>query len=471
MSEESKVKQIKKELGYETKHVAKTMTEEEIRRADAYCEGYKAFMNAAKTEREAVGEAIKMAQKAGFVPFDRTASLKAGDRVYVNNRNKALLLAVIGSRPITDGVSIAAAHIDSPRLDLKPNPLYEDHDLAYFDTHYYGGIKKYQWTAIPLALHGVVVLRDGTSVSVRIGEEPEDPVFCVTDLLPHLATEQMTRKAAEVVKGEDLNILIGSRPLCNDEEGELVKLNILRILHEKYGMAEADFLSAELEAVPAFQARDLGFDRSLIGAYGHDDRVCAYPAVTSILEVKNPEFTAVTILADKEEIGSEGNTGMQSAYLRYFIADLAALSGAEARHVLNKSVCLSADVNAAYDPIYPEVLEPRNCAYLNRGVVLTKYTGSRGKSGTSDASAEFMGFVRRLMDGAGVSWQIGELGKVDMGGGGTVAMYIANLDVDTVDLGVPVLSMHAPYEVVSKLDVYMAHRAFSTLMGRTTSMR
>ena len=466
MAEESRAKQLKKELGYEPKLTTKTMSEEDVRRADAYCEGYKTFMNTAKTEREAVCEAIKMAEKAGFVPFDRTAPLKAGDRVYVNNRNKALLLAVIGSRPITDGVSIAAAHIDSPRLDLKPNPLYEDHDLAYFDTHYYGGIKKYQWTAIPLALHGVVVLRDGTSVPVCVGEDPDDPVFCVTDLLPHLATEQMTRKATEVVKGEDLNILIGSRPLCDDDEGELVKLNILRILHEKYGMTEADFLSAELEAVPAFKARDLGFDRSLIGAYGHDDRVCAYPALTAILEAQNPAFTAVTILADKEEIGSEGNTGMQSAYLRYFIADIAAAFGAEARHVLSTSVCLSADVNAGFDPVYPEVLEPRNCAYLNRGVVLTKYTGSKGKSGTSDASAEFMGFVRRLMDGAGVSWQIGELGKVDMGGGGTVAMYIANLDVDTVDLGVPVLSMHAPYEVVSKLDVFMAHRAFSALMGR-----
>lgn len=278
----------------------------------------------------------------------------------MSNRDKALLLAVIGSRPIADGVSIAAAHIDSPRLDLKPNPLYEDSRLAYFDTHYYGGIKKYQWTAIPLALHGVVIRRDGTSVQVRVGEEAGDPVFCVTDLLPHLGTEQMKRTAAEVVKGEDLNLLIGSRPFRDDEGSELVKLNVMRLLHEKYGITEADFLSAELEVVPAFGARDLGFDRSMIGAYGHDDRVCAYPALTALLALDKPAYTAVTVLADKEEIGSEGNTGMQSAFLKYFIADLAAAFGEEGRHVLQNSICLSADVNAALDPIYPDVMEKRN---------------------------------------------------------------------------------------------------------------
>ena len=467
MAEKTQAELLKEQLGYKPVLATKVLSEEEIGKADAYCEGYKAFMDAAKTEREAVCEAVKMAEAKGFVPFDYKKPLKAGDKVYHNNRGKSLLLAVIGTRPITDGVSIAAAHIDSPRLDLKPNPLYEDHDLAYFDTHYYGGIKKYQWTAIPLALHGVVVRKDGEVVKVRIGEDPGDPVFVVTDLLPHLGTEQMTRKATEVVKGEDLNLLIGSRPFrCDDENGELVKLNILKLLNEKYGIVEADFLSAELEIVPAFQARDLGFDRSMIGAYGHDDRVCAYPAVTSILELEKPSYTAVTILADKEEIGSEGNTGMQSAFLRYFIADIAAAFGEEARHVLHNSVCLSADVNVGYDPIYPEVVEPRNCAFLNRGVVLTKYTGSRGKSDTSDASAELMYKIRRLMDDRQVIWQVGELGKVDMGGGGTVAKYIADLDVDTVDLGVPVLSMHAPYEVVSKLDVYMAHRAFYALLAR-----
>lgn len=467
MAEEKSVaEKLKDELFYAPTFAAKTLSEEEIGKADAYCASYMAFLDKAKTEREAVCEAVALAESKGFVPFDRTKPLKAGDKVYYNNRGKSLLLAVIGTRPITDGVSIAAAHIDSPRLDMKPNPLYEDHNLAYLDTHYYGGIKKYQWTAMPLALHGVIVRKDGTSVRVCIGEDPADPVFCVTDLLPHLGTEQMKRVATEVIKGEDLNILIGSRPFRDDEASELVKLNIMKLLHDKYGIIEADFLSAELEAVPAFKARDLGFDRSMIGAYGHDDRVCAYPAVTSILAAEHPAYTAVTILADKEEIGSEGNTGMQSCFLPYFIADLADAFGAQGRHVLQNSVCLSADVNVALDPIYMEVVEQRNCAQLNQGVVLTKYTGSRGKSDTSDASAELMGRVRRLMDEHEVVWQIGELGKVDMGGGGTVAKYIADLDVETVDMGVPVLSMHAPFEVVSKIDVYMAHRAFYTLMMR-----
>ena len=464
--EQTAADKLREELCYAPTQAAKTLSEEEIAKADAYCEEYKAFIDAAKTEREAVETAIREAEKAGFVPFDRTAALKPGDRVYYSNRGKSLLLAVIGSRPITDGVSIAAAHIDSPRLDLKPNPLYEDSNLAYFDTHYYGGIKKYQWTAIPLALHGVIVRRDGTTVQVRVGEDDGDPVFCVTDLLPHLGTEQMKRPATEVIKGEDLNLLIGSRPFRDDEGSDLVKLNILKLLHEKYGIVEADFLSAELEIVPAFRARDLGFDRSMVAAYGHDDRVCAYPALTALLALDVPAYTAVTILADKEETGSEGNTGMQSAFLRYFIADIAAAFGQEARHVLTNSLCLSADVNAALDPIYPEVMEKRNCAQLNQGVVLTKYTGSRGKSDTNDASAELMGQIRRIMDDSEVVWQIGELGKVDAGGGGTVAKYIADLDVDTVDMGVPVLSMHAPYEVVSKIDVYMAHRAFYALLTR-----
>ncbi len=457
---------LREQLTYKPQNGVKVLKTEEIAAADAYCEGYKAYLDDAKTEREAVTAAIALAEAKGFVPFDRTATLKAGDKVYYNNRGKALLLAVIGTRPITDGVTIAAAHIDSPRLDLKPNPLYEDSELAYFDTHYYGGIKKYQWAAIPLALHGVVVRKDGTSVQVSIGEDADDPVFCVTDLLPHLGGEQMKRPASDVIKGEDLNLLIGSRPLADDEGGDSVKLHILKILNEKYSIVEADFLSAELEIVPAFAAKDVGLDRSMVGAYGHDDRVCAYPAITAILECGTPAFTAVTILADKEETGSEGNTGMNSAFLRYFIDDLAAAFGAEGRHVLANSICLSADVNAALDPIYPDVMVRSNAAQINYGVCITKYTGARGKSGTSDASAEFMGRVRRLLDDADVLWQTGELGKVDAGGGGTVAMYIANLDVDTVDLGVPVLSMHAPFEVVSKIDVYMAHKAFLATMVR-----
>ena len=457
---------LRENLCYETKHAVKALDAAEIQAAQMYAEGYKRFLNNAKTEREAVSVAVALAEQHGFRPFDPADSFKAGDKVYVNNRGKALILAVIGEKPLADGVSIAAAHIDSPRLDLKPNPLYEDSDLAYFDTHYYGGIKKYQWTAIPLALHGIVIKKDGEAVTVCIGEAADEPIFCVTDLLPHLGKDQMKREAAEVVKGEDLNLLIGSYPLKDGDGSDLVKLNILKILNEKYGIVEADFVSAELEIVPAFPAKDLGLDRSMIGGYGQDDRVCAYPALTALLATDKPQYTAVTILADKEEIGSEGNTGLQSAFLTYFIEDLAAACGTTARAVFSNSLCLSADVNAAFDPIYPEVMVKSNACQLNRGVCITKYTGARGKSGSSDASAEFMGVVRRFLDAGDVLWQTGELGKVDAGGGGTVAAYIANLNVDTVDLGVPVLSMHAPFEVVSKTDVYMAHKAFSALFDR-----
>ncbi|MBR6670241.1 MAG: aminopeptidase, partial [Ruminococcus sp.] len=336
--------------------------------------------------------------------------------------------------------------------------------IALFKTHYYGGIKKYQWTAIPLSLHGVIIKADGSSVKVNIGEDESDPVFCVTDLLPHLATEQMKRNLAQGIKGEELNILVGSRPFKDNEESEAVKLNILNILNEKYGIVEDDFISAELEAVPAFKAKDIGFDRSMIGSYGHDDRVCAYTALAATVDCNAPLHTVVTVLTDKEETGSDGNTGLCSAYLKYFIADLAAEYGIAGHTVLSASECLSADVNAAFDPTFPDVNEKNNCSYINHGVCVTKYTGARGKSGTSDASAEFVGKVRRLLDKENVIWQTGELGKVDMGGGGTVAAYIANLDVDTIDVGVPVLSMHAPYEVVSKIDVYMAYRAFYAFM-------
>lgn len=463
---DNKVKELQETLGFSTKNGAKTLKNEEINAADTYCEGYKAFLDDAKTEREAVKAAISLAEQNGFVPFVPGQKVAPGDKVYLNNRDKALILAVIGEKPLAEGASIAVAHIDSPRLDLKPNPLYEDSELAYFDTHYYGGIKKYQWTATPMALHGVVVKKDGTKVEVKIGEDKTDPVFCITDLLPHLGQEQMKRTASDVVKGEDLNLLIGSRPLPETDGDNLTKLHILQLLNEKYGITEADFLSAELQIVPAFGARDLGLDRSMIGAYGHDDRVCAYPALTALLENPHPTYTAITVLADKEEIGSDGNTGMQSAFLPYFFEDLAAATGTTGRQVLSRSLCLSADVNAAFDPIYPEVMVKANSCQFNRGVCITKYTGARGKSGTSDASAEYMALIRRLLDQNEVLWQIGELGRVDAGGGGTVAKYIANLNVDTVDLGVPVLSMHAPFEVVSKIDVYMAHRAFSALFSR-----
>jgi len=457
---------LREKLVMKSKNGFSKLSDEHLAVIDAYCEGYKKYLDDAKTEREAVIAAVALAEEKGFVPYVQGMALKAGDKVYLNNRGKALLLAVIGTRPISDGVTIAAAHIDSPRLDLKPVPLYENTELAYFDTRYYGGIKKYQWTAIPLALHGVIIRKDGTSVTVNIGEDNNDPVFCITDLLPHLGREQMSRNASEVVRGESLDILIGSRPFKDDEGSDAVKLNILNILNEKYGIVEEDFLSAELEAVPTYKAKDIGFDRSLIGAYGHDDRVCAYPAVTAILDADIPAYTAVTILADKEETGSAGNTGMQSAFLEYFIDDIASAFGEKGHHVLSNSICLSADVNAALDPLYPEVMVATNAAKVNHGVCITKYTGGGGKGSTSDASAEYMGKVRGILDANDVLWQTGELGKVDAGGGGTVAQFIANMDVDTVDLGVPVLSMHAPMEIVSKIDVYMAHKAFLATMKR-----
>ena len=454
------VEEMKKELCYKPKHAIDLVDEAVVSAADDFCDGYKEFLDVAKTEREATAAVLAEAKANGFVEFDPDKKYSAGDKVYYVNRNKSIILAVIGKKCLCEGVKIAAAHIDSPRLDLKPNPLYESDELALFKTHYYGGIKKYQWVAIPLALHGVIVKADGTSVNVKIGEEAGEPKFVISDILPHLGAEQSKRTLSEGIQGEELNVIVGSRPFKSDEGSELVKLNILKLLNEKYGIKEADFLSAELEVVPAFKADDIGFDRGLIGSYGHDDRVCAYPAAQAIFNIDTPEYTALTVLTDKEETGSDGNTGLQSCYLEYFINDLAKANGIEGYRVLSKSECLSADVNSAYDPTFNSVFEKNNTSYLNRGVVITKYTGARGKSGTSDASAEFMGKVRRMLDEDRVVWQIGELGKVDAGGGGTVAKYIAKLNVDVVDLGVPVLSMHAPYEVVSKMDVYMAYRAF-----------
>lgn len=451
---------IKKDLFYEPKHAMEIVDDAVVKAADDFCEGYKKYLDEAKIERETVDFFVKEAEARGYTEFDRTKKYNAGDKVYYNNRGKAIILCVFGKKSISEGVKISAAHIDSPRLDLKPNPLYEDSSLAFFKTHYYGGIKKYQWTAIPLALHGVVVKANGESIKVCIGEDDNDPQFVITDLLPHLANDQMKQTMSDGIKGEQLNILIGSRPFSKDEGADKVKLNIMKILNEKYGIVEGDFLSAELELVPAFKARDIGLDRSLIGAYGHDDKVCAYPAAQAIFDVVEPEYTCLTVLADKEETGSDGNTGLHSSYMKYFISDLAVMENVEPWRVMSASECLSADVNAAFDPNFPEVSERKNSSFVNNGVVITKYTGARGKGGTSDASAEYMGKIRRMLNANDVVWQIGELGKVDAGGGGTVAMYVANLDIDTIDLGVPVLSMHAPLEVVSKLDVYMAYKAF-----------
>lgn len=424
-----------------------------------FCEGYKSFLNAAKTERECVREAVKLAEKAGFVPFQPGAAYAPGDRVYCVNREKAMILAVIGEEGCKNGVSLVASHIDSPRLDLKPVPLYEKNEMALLKTHYYGGIKKYQWTAIPLAMHGTVVCEDGRRVEVCVGEKDGDPQFCVTDLLPHLSQEQSAKTLGKAIEAENLNILFASSP-SEDEKGEnRYKRKVMQLLHDQYGICEEDLTSAELEFVPAFRAVDIGLDRSMIGAYGHDDRVCAYPALQALLHVKTPRRTAVAVLADKEEIGSVGNTGLDSQFLAYFIEDLAEAEGLHGRHVLSHSQCLSADVTSAFDPNYPSAYEINNACSINRGVGVMKYTGARGKSGSSEASAEFTAHVRHIFNQNGVQWQMGELGRVDLGGGGTVALYVAGLNVDVIDIGVPVLSMHAPFEVVSKYDVYMTYKA------------
>ncbi|MGN0594626.1 MAG: aminopeptidase [Hominimerdicola sp.] len=463
--EKSEGEKLAEKLLTKKKNGAFTLSDEKIKKADKFCEGYKEFLDNAKTEREAVIATVAMAKDAGFEKFEMGKKYKAGDKFYYVNRDKAVILTVMGTEPIENGVRIAVAHIDSPRLDLKQNPIYEDKELCLFKTHYYGGIKKYQWTTVPMSLHGVIVKADGEKVTVNIGEGKDDPVFCVTDLLPHLATAQMQKPLHQGITGEQLNLLIGSRPFKDDKVSEKVKLNILAILNEKYGIVEDDFISAELEAVPQFKAKDVGFDRSMVGAYGQDDRVCGYTALQAILKCKNPAKTCMTVLTDKEETGSDGNTGLNSSYMPYFISNLASVYGVEGRNVMSKSECLSADVNAAFDPTFPEGYEYRNSSKINYGVVATKFTGSRGKSGTSDASAEFVGRIRKLFDDNEIIWQTGELGKVDGGGGGTVAQYVANLDIDVIDVGVPVLSMHAPFEVTSKIDIYMAYKAFSVFFA------
>ncbi len=459
MEQKSEAALLKEQLFMNKKNGWQRVDDDTRQEIMEFAAGYQEFLGGAKTEREAVSLAVELLEKEGFVPFSMQESYRPGDRIYRVNRNKSLIAAVIGEQPLDKGVRMVISHVDAPRLDVKPNPLYEADELAYLKTHYYGGIRKYQWPTVPMALHGVVVRKDGTLVSVNIGEGEKDPRFVVTDLLPHLSAEQNKRTLADGIRGEELNLLIGSRPFKDEKESQLVKLQTLHILYEKYGITEEDFLSAELEIVPAGKPVDVGLDRSLIGGYGQDDRVCAYPSLMATMDLIVPHQTVVTVLADKEEIGSCGNTGLQSNFLMYFIEELAETFGCNGHRVLSNSTCLSADVNAAFDPTFSEPYERNNSCYVNYGTVVTKYTGARGKSGTSDASAEFMGKVRRLLDDAQVVWQTGELGKVDAGGGGTVAQYVANLDVDVVDLGVPVLCMHAPFEVVSKLDVYMTYKA------------
>ncbi len=420
---------------------------------EAYCKRYMAFMDACKTEREATTWAAAEAEKLGFKPFAPGMDAKPGDKIYLNNRGKSIMLAVIGKRSLADGANICAAHVDSPRMDIKPNPLYEDSEIAFFKTHYYGGIKKYQWVTIPLALHGVVYRKDGTVLTVTVGEDDSDPVLMVSDLLPHLAADQMQKPLAKGIAGEQLNVILGTEPVEGDGS-DMVKLNILRILNEKYGLVEADFLSAELTIVPAGRCREVGLDRSLIGAYGHDDRVCAYAELEALFTIGTPDKTCVCILADKEEIGSVGISGMQSEAFEYFMETLCDAQGVKLTQCFANSFCLSADVSNAFDPNFPETCDRRNNSVLNYGVSICKYTGSRGKGGASDASAEAMGHIRTTFENAGVIWQIATLGKVDQGGGGTVAAYMANRNIVTVDAGVPVLSMHAPIELVSKLDCY-----------------
>ncbi len=429
------------------------LSEEDRREMERYCLGYRAFLDECKTEREATAWVVRKAQSLGYRPFTPGMPLNPGDKIYYNNRDKSVALAVIGTKPLSEGIHICAAHVDSPRLDVKPNPLYEDSEIAYLKTHYYGGIKKYQWPTIPLAIHGVVYRKDGTVVTVTIGENEEDPVLMVSDLLIHLAADQMQKTMAKGITGEQLNVLLGTEPL-EGEGSDLVKLNVMRWLNEKYGLIEEDFLSAELTVVPAGRCGEVGLDRSLLGAYGHDDRVCAYAELDAIFNIENPAKTAVCILADKEEIGSVGVSGMQSHYFEHFVGGLCDVQGVKLEDCFAKSFCLSADVTNAFDPNFADTCDKRNNAQLNYGAAICKYTGARGKSGASDASAEAMGFVRSTLDKAGVIWQIATLGKVDQGGGGTVAAYMANRNIVTVDAGVPVLCMHAPMEMVSKLDCY-----------------
>ncbi len=456
----------KSEYANEYVHILKT-DKNCFKAALNFCEGYKDFMDSSKTERECVKTIIELVESKGYKAFNKNAkSLKAGTKLYVNNRGKSIVLITIGKESLDKGVNFVISHIDSPRLDLKPNPVYESDEIAYFKTHYYGGIKKYQWPTVPLSMHGRIFREDGSFVDISIGEKDDEPKFIITDLLPHLAAEQEKRTLREGVKGEELNIVIGSIPMIDlDEEiKDAVKENTLKILYDSFKIKEKDFARAEIEFVPANKATDIGFDKSMIAAYGQDDKVCAYPALIAELENENPNKTSVAVFTDKEEIGSEGNTGMVSDYLFSIMEDLADIVGIKVRDCYRNSLCLSSDVNSAYDPTFADVFEKKNASYINRGVVLTKYTGHAGKSGSNDASAETMAKVIKLMDDRNVVWQIGELGKVDIGGGGTIAKYVSQRNIDTIDVGVAVLSMHSPYELTSKLDIYHTYLAYKAFL-------
>ena len=461
MSEKTVGQEMLDKLSYSRKNIFEESTPEKIAQIYDYSKGYMKFLDDAKTEREATVAAIALAEAKGYTEYKLGDKISVGDKKYLNQHGKSLILFSVGKNDLeSDGIRILASHIDSPRLDLKQVPMYEDGGMGFLKTHYYGGIKKYQWTAIPLALHGVMVKADGECVEVNIGEDDSDPVFYINDVLPHLGQKQAAEPLGTAISGETLNILIGALPYADEAVSDKIKLTALSLLNEKYGVTEEDFISAELSLVPAFKARDIGFDRALIAAYGHDDRVCSYPAVTALLDNPDTDRTVMVVLADKEEIGSVGISGMQSAFLMDVIKEISKALGKNEVIVRSKSKCLSADVTACYDPNFADVYEKRNSAMISCGTTMSKYTGARGKSSTNDASAEFVGFIRKLFAENGVIWQTAELGKVDAGGGGTVAMYIANNNIETVDLGVPVISMHAPYEVVSKADVYSTYEAF-----------
>lgn len=448
-----------KKLLYKNEKVA-DLAPDTLKAAQEFCEGYKAFLDNGKTEREVTAYSEKLLVEAGYKPFVPGEKLEAGAKVYTINRSKCVLAATIGTKSLEEGFHLNIAHIDSPRLDLRPVPVFEKNGLGYLRTHYYGGVRKYQWPTIPLALHGVVYRADGTKVDICIGEKEDDPVFCITDLLPHLGAKQNAKPLGEGITAEDLNVLIASQPIADKDAEQRVKLNVLGMLNEAYGITERDFTRAEIEVVPAHKARDIGLDRAMIGAYGHDDRVDAYPALMAEIGAKAPVYTTVCVLTDKEETGSDGVTGLQSMYTFHFLQQLCQAQGADYISACKAAKCLSADVTAAFDPTFADAFEPDNGTYAGNGVAIYKYTGARGKSGTSDASAELVSYLTGLMDRNGVVWQIGEMGKLDLGGGGTVAKYVANQDIDTIDIGVPVLAMHSPFEVVSKEDVYMAYLTF-----------
>jgi len=471
---ESKSKSRKRKTSYsnliaEYPNLWENRSEDDFVHTHEFAEEYKAFIDSSKTEREFVINAIEAAVSLGYQDIEQVKTLVPGQKVYQSIKGKGLMLAVIGKEDISSGMHILGAHIDSPRLDLKPNPIYEDSDLCFFKTHYYGGIKKYQWMTIPLAIHGVIVRKDGSTVSICIGENDDDPIFYITDLLPHLGQEQMKKTASEFVKGEDLQLLIGGKPMKDCDDSDAVKLNILSLLNEEYGITEKDFVSAELEVVPAFKSRDVGFDRAFIAGYGHDDKVCAYPALMSIFAQESPKHTVICMLSDKEEIGSYGNSGAQSRLYENFLVEVfVKVNGFYDELLYRKTIAntkmLSADVSNAYDPKFASVSDRNNTAYLSKGIKMEKYTGSRGKSGASDANSEFFAKIIRVFQENNIPWQTGELGKVDAGGGGTISAYLAKLGMEVIDCGVPVLSMHAPYEVVSKIDLYFTYLAYKAFI-------